>query len=93
MENEKKVEEIEREFIMVQAEDGSQIKCEVLSTFEAEETGKTYVVYTPEENDGENATLYGVELVVTEAGPTFIGLTDPKDEEIVKDFINKMLED
>lgn len=84
----------ELEFIMVSAPDGSKIKCEVVSTFEADETGKTYVIYTPEVKEGqEEVTLYGVELKVNENGPSFLNLTDEKDVKIVEEFIEKMSEE
>ena len=36
---------------------GSEVECEVLFTFESEETGKNYLVYT--DKDGNAQTIYG----------------------------------
>lgn len=41
---------------MVVNEEGKEVECEVLFTFESEETGKNYIVYTDNTSDEEGNT-------------------------------------
>lgn len=46
-------------FFTVVNEDGKEVECEVLFTFESDETGKNYIVYTDNTEDEEgNALIY-----------------------------------
>ena len=45
----------------ITAEDGKEIECEVLFTFESDETNKNYIVYTDNTTDEENIDLIPIE--------------------------------
>jgi uncharacterized protein YrzB (UPF0473 family) len=48
--------ELERMTFKVKTDDGKEIECEVLFTFESEETNKNYMVYTDNTTDEEGNT-------------------------------------
>jgi len=59
----------EKMIIKVVDENGKEIECEVLFTFESSETNKSYVVYTDDSKDEEgNTKVYASSYVASEDG-------------------------
>ena len=58
-------------FTMVN-EEGKEVKCDVLFTFDSDETGKSYVVYTDNTTDEDGyvkvfASIFNSSLYITQA--------------------------
>ncbi len=48
--------EEKKNFFKVQDEAGKEVECEILFTFESDETGKNYIIYTDDTTDEEGNT-------------------------------------
>lgn len=84
------MDELERMTFKVKTDDGKEIECEVLFTFESEETNKNYMVYTDNTTDEEgNTKVYAAIYTPGEETQTL----QPVESEAEWDVIQKILDE
>lgn len=75
-------------------DDGEKIKCRALFTFESDETGKTYIVYTDNTKDElGNKKVYASTYDPKESEPILGPIETDKEWKIIEDILNKLQED
>lgn len=75
----------------VQNEDGKEIECEVLFTFESEETNKNYMVYTDNTTDEEGNTKVYASIYVPEQEPTVLQpIESDKEWKIIETILGEL---
>jgi uncharacterized protein YrzB (UPF0473 family) len=87
-------EEEEQTLIMVD-EDGNEVECEVLFTFDCEDTGKSYAVYTDNTEDEDGNTVVYASIVSDDTDELLPIETEEEQEminELMEDFVNGELE-
>lgn len=72
-------------------ENGKEVQCEALFTFESEETKKNYIVYTDNTTDEEGntkvyASIYNPEEETTQLTP----ITDEKEWKIIETILDEL---
>ena len=73
------------------SDEGKEIECEVLFTFESDETGKNYIVYTDNttDNDG-NKRVYASTYNPNEENPTLGNIETEEEWKVIEDILNKL---
>lgn len=75
-------------------DEGKEIECEVLFTFESNETGKNYMVYTDNTEDEEgNIKVYASIYNPEEKEPKLEPIETDKEWEIVETILNQVQEE
>ncbi len=86
--------ENERMLFTIMGEDGKEIECEALFTFESDETGKSYIVYTDNTLDEEGNTKVYAAIYNPDAEE---GLLQPiqsdKEWKIIETIFNEIQEE
>ena len=81
----------ERMVFKITNSEGKEVECEVLFTFESEETGKSYIVYTDNTKDeAGNTRVYASIYKPSEEGTTAL---EPIESEKEWKIIGKILEE
>lgn len=80
--------------ITIIAEDGSEQLCEIIFTFDSDETGYSYVVYSPIGNDEDDDVIYAARYTANENGEDGDLHQIETDEEwdMVEEVINTFME-
>lgn len=79
---------------VIQGADGKEITCQLLFSFESENTGKVYIVYTDgtEDENGElNIFASAVEEYINDEDVTFTAITTPDEWAEVDEKLNEYL--
>lgn len=84
--------------IIITNDDGEQIECEILFTYEHKETGKNYVVLYPinQANDDsiEEMDLYAYSFIENSAGEgELFALEDEAEIDLINDVIDQFYKD
>lgn len=75
-------------------DEGKEIECEVLFTFESDETGKNYMVYTDNSIDEEgNTRVYASIYNPEEAEPKLEPIETDKEWTIIETILNELQEE
>ena len=75
----------------ITAEDGKEIECEVLFTFESDETNKNYIVYTDNTTDEEgNTKVYASIFNSDEENIDLIPIETEKEWKIIETILNEL---
>lgn len=86
--------ENERMLFTVIDENGNQIECEALFTFESEETGKSYIVYTDNTVDEEgNTKVYAAVYNPDEEEGILQPVESDKEWKIIETIFNEIQEE
>ncbi len=73
---------------------GNKVECEPLFTFESEETGKQYVVYTDNTRDKNgNVRIFASIYNITEKGGEFLPIKDEKEWKVVETILKSIQEE
>ena len=89
---------MEEQILIVTDEDGNDIECEILMTFEAKEYGSHYVVYYPIDADEDDEEILMVATYNPEDGtqghlePINPETVHPAELEMIEDRINDYLD-
>ncbi len=79
---------------VIQGEDGKDITCQLLFSFESENTGKVYIVYTDgsDDNDG-NLSVFAsaVEEYINDEDVTFTAITNDSEWAEIDEKLNEYL--
>ena len=82
-----------KNFIIID-EKGNKVECEPLFTFESEETGKQYVVYTDNTRDKNgNVRIFASIYNITEKGGEFLPIKDEKEWKFVETILESIQEE
>ena len=83
----------ERMTFKVTNEEGKEIECEVLFTFESEETNKNYIVYTDHTQDEEgNTKVYASVYNPDEETTTLLPIETEKEWAIIETILQELQE-
>ena len=75
----------------VKNDEGKEVKCEVLFTFESDETKKTYIVYTDNSIDEEgNTRVYASIYNQTEDQEKLLPIDDEKEWKIIQTVLDDL---
>jgi len=75
-------------------ENGKEIECEVLFTFESEETGKNYIVYTDNTTDESgNTKVYASIYNPGEENLVLTAIETEKEWKIIETILNELQEE
>lgn len=86
--------EEERMTFKIFNDEGKEIECEVLFTFESNETGKNYMVYTDNTTDDEgNTKVYASIYNPEEKEPKLEPIESDKEWEIVETILKQIQEE
>ena len=81
----------ERMVFKITNNEGKEVECEVLFTFDSEETGKSYIVYTDNtKDDAGNTRVYASTYKKSEEGMTAL---EPIESDKEWKIIDKILEE
>lgn len=81
----------ERITFKVKDEKGKDVECEVLFTFESDETKKSYMVYTDYTKDSDgNTRVYASIYDPKEEEPNLIPIEDEKEWKIVETILDQL---
>jgi uncharacterized protein YrzB (UPF0473 family) len=84
----------EKKKFYVLNKEGKQVECEPLFTFESEETGKQYVVYTDNSRDDKrNVRIFASIYNVTEKGGELLPIKDEKEWKVVETILESIQEE
>ncbi len=73
---------------------GKEIECEVLFTFESDETGKNYIVYTDNTTDEEgNTKVYASIYTPNEENLNLTAIETEKEWKIIETILNELQEE
>lgn len=72
-------------------ENGTEIECEVLFTFDSEETGKNYIVYTDNTQDEEGNTKVYASIYHPEDSTKLEPITTDKEWKIVSVVLDEVM--
>ena len=74
-------------------DNGKEVECEVLFTFESDETKKNYIVYTDNSQDDEgNTKVYASIYEPNEENLTLTAIEDEKEWKIIDTILNELQE-
>lgn len=79
---------------VIQGADGKDIMCQLMFSFESENTGKVYIVYTDgtaDENGELNVFASAVEEYINDEDVTFTAITGPEEWAEVDEKLNEYL--
>lgn len=72
-------------------DEGKEIECEVLFTFESDETHKNYIIYTDNSTDDEgNTKVYASTFDPKEEAPTLKPIETDKEWNIIEDILKQL---
>lgn len=75
-------------------ENGKEIECEVLFTFESDETGKNYIVYTDNTTDEEgNTKVYASIYTPNEEDLKLTAIETEKEWKIIETILSELQEE
>ena len=78
----------------VMDENGKEIECEVLFTFESEETKKNYIVYTDNTTDDDgNTKVYASVYNPNEAETKLMPIETDKEWKVIETILNTLQEE
>ena len=81
----------EKMIFKVMNEEGKEVECEVLFTFESEETKKNYIVYTDNTTDEEgNIKVYASIFNPEEENPTLFPIESDKEWKIIETIFEQL---
>lgn len=84
----------EKKKFLVLDENGKQVECEPLFTFESEETGKQYVVYTDNSLDKEgNTRVFASIYEVNENGGKLLPIKSDKEWKVIETILEAIQEE
>lgn len=73
---------------------GKEIECEVLFTFESDETGKNYIVYTDNTTDDEgNTKVYASIYTPNQENLNLTAIETEKEWKIIETILNELQEE
>lgn len=82
-----------KKFVVID-EKGNQVECEPLFTFESEETGKQYVVYTDHSKDKNgNVRIFASIYNMNDKGGEFLPITDEKEWKVIETILESIQEE
>ena len=85
--------EEKKKFVVID-DKGKQVECEPLFTFESEETGKQYVVYTDNSKDKDgNVRIFASIYNVTDKGGEFLPIKDEKEWKVIETILESIQEE
>ena len=85
--------EEKKKFVVID-EKGNQVECEPLFTFESEETGKQYVVYTDHSKDKNgNVRIFASIYNITDKGGEFLPIKDEKEWKVIETILESIQEE
>lgn len=83
--------EKEKMTFKVNDDNGKEIECEVLFTFESDETKKNYIVYTDNTTDGDgNTKVYASIYNPGEQETTLLPIETDKEWKIIETILNEV---
>ena len=75
-------------------DNGKEIECEVLFTFESDETGKNYIVYTDNTTDEQgNTKVYASIYTPNEENLNLTAIETEKEWKIIETILNELQEE
>ena len=78
----------------IKGEDGKDIECETLFTFEGKDNGKNYIVYTDNTNDEEgNIKVYASLFDPNKDDQTLQPIETEEEWKIIQDILEKITEE
>lgn len=84
----------EKKKFMVLDENGNQVECEPLFTFESEETKKQYVVYTDNSLDEEgNVRVFASVYNMTDKGGELLPVKTDKEWKVIETILESIQEE
>lgn len=84
----------EKKKFLIIDEKGKQVECEPLFTFESEETGKQYVVYTDNSLDKEgNTRVFASIYEITENGGKLLPIKSNKEWKVIETILEAIQEE
>lgn len=84
----------EKQKFMVLDENGKQVECEPLFTFESEETKKQYVVYTDNSMDENgNVRVFASIYKINENGGELLPIKSDKEWKVIETILNTIQEE
>ncbi len=87
---------LEENQLTVIDENGSELLCEILSTFESDDYGRSYVVYYPAGSDTEEDVDLHVSAFIPASGNEggeLIPIEDEKEWDMIEEVINTFLDE
>lgn len=86
----------EPDTIVMVDDEGNEVECEVLFTFDCEDTGKSYMVYTDNTMD-ENGDMNVYASIVSDDSDELLPIETEEEqemiEELMEDFVNGTLDE
>ena len=83
----------ERMTFNITNDEGQEVECEVLFTFESDETGKNYIVYTDNTTDEEgNKKVYASTFDPKEENPVLGPIETDEEWKVIENILNKLQE-
>ncbi len=84
----------EKKKFVVLDENGKQVECEPLFTFESEETKKQYVVYTDNsKDDNGNVRVFASIYKVTDKGGELLPIKSEKEWKVIETILESIQEE
>ncbi|MBQ3528243.1 MAG: DUF1292 domain-containing protein [Clostridia bacterium] len=79
--------------ILVTREDGSEVECDILASFDCEDTGKSYIIYTDNELD-ENGNTQLFASVWDDSGeiPKLLEIESEEEWQMVDELLDQMID-
>ena len=82
---------MEKQKFMIKGENGKQIECEPLFTFESEETKQQYVVYTDNSKDKNgNVRVFASIYKVTDKGQELLPIKTEKEWKVIETILDEL---
>ena len=79
--------------LTVRTQDGQTVVCDVLFTFDSEETGKSYVVYTDNSKDeGGNINVFASVYDPTGEDPTLGAVETEAEWEVIETIMDQLMQ-
>ena len=84
----------ERLTFKITNEQGADIECEALFTFESEETGKNYMVYTDHSKDEEgNTKIYAATYTPGQEQQTLLPIETEKEWKVIETILDEVMKE
>lgn len=78
----------------ITSEDGKEVDCEALFTFESEETGKNYMVYTDHTTDEEgNTKIYAATYTPGQDTQTLLPIETEKEWKVIETILDEVMKE
>ena len=79
--------------ILVRRPDGTEVECDILASFDCQDTGKTYVIYTDNENDENgNTQLFASIWDDSEEVPKLLEIESEEEWQMVDELLDRMID-